>query len=673
MFRSRAVRVASFLLLLAPLGACSTSGRASSADGGRMMAGEDEPDVVHMTTKETIRGKVRNLSPMVIVEREDGKIQQISPGAVYSIEYSKESYTRLFTPMQPAPKPRETVAYGTWYARTSPNTPVDTTEVTWFHSHAFTGPESCVGTSIAESYEKIPEFPLFVSPGGKVTLDDYRKRDYHAHVFPNGAAVPADHGAGLSIAVPEKDLPTAMAFVSPCVKMESKEGTAAHASWMPSEVIYTTIKTIDQAEPTLSRQPFAGGKAVKTRMGDLWAFALCKDRATFYLYLVDDQKRSHSKIMKNIYAGFGNTLLQANVALNVEASDGTVTSRVLVLPNPDASADGDVMITLYIGPEADPTPIASVAVPPREIIVSPMQPPATKAMISVQHYGVVKQVPQSIVLAYGTGRPTSDVTMIQRDLTPEKADEQINVDLSSQPAESFPKVLWLAQRRTYTWSTGGGRLIVGPPANLPPPQKQSLTNYKWAEPISHVLPVLFRGNAPQTAPATGNAMAPLVGGMANGLIRDAMLRESGGNGYNPPLPIQSPGAGGNSGGGSSNTSIVNITVPPPGPGSVSGFSAPSGGYSSGGGYTPPTGGLNYNSGTGSAGPLLIGSGGAMQVGGSVDNAGNYYNTQGQQTYNNQQNTNAYYTNLLGGGQGGVTVDQFGNPIMNTNTRRRSSP
>lgn len=159
--------------------------------------------------------------------------------------------------------------------------------------------------------------------------------------------------------------------------------------------------------------------------------------------------------------------------------------------------------------------------------------------------------------------------------------------------------------------------------------------------------------------------------MANGLIHDAMLRESGGSGY-PAIPIQNPGSGGNNGGGSSNTSVVNITVPPPGPGSVSGFSAPS---SSFGGYTPPTGGLNYNSGTGAAGPLLIGSGGAMQVNGSTDNAGNYYNTQGQQTWNSQQNTNAYYQNALGGSSQGSGMS-FTDPNMqgiSVPVRRRSSP
>src|SRR5579883_3009198 len=197
MVPSRAVRTAAFMALVVTLGACSASSKSPSPDGNGLMAGEDEPDVVHMTTKETIRGKVRNLSPMVIVEREDGRIQQISPGAVYSIEYSKESYARLFTPMRPAPSPTKPTAFSSWYPRSSPNAAVDTTEVTWFHAHSFNGPESCVGASIADAYEKVPEFPLFVSPGGKVTLDDGRQRDYHAHLFPTGAAIPADHGAGL--------------------------------------------------------------------------------------------------------------------------------------------------------------------------------------------------------------------------------------------------------------------------------------------------------------------------------------------------------------------------------------------------------------------------------------------------------------------------------------------
>jgi hypothetical protein len=638
------------------------------------MSGEEEQDVVHLTTKEVIRGKVRATSPVYIIEKEDGRLTQVAPGAVYSVDWSRDSFMRLNAPMKPAPASTQPVAFSSWFARATPNATAEGKEVTWQFGHSFSGPESCVGSSIAESYEKAPEFPLFVIPGGKVTLDDYRGRDYHAHLFPAGLVSPQDHATGLSIPIPDKDLPGAIAFVSPCMEMKSESGGTQHASWMPSEVIYSLVKTADQAEPTLSRQPFAGGKAITTPLGDLWAFSLPKDRSTFYLYLVDGPKRSHSDIMKKIYAGFGNTILTANVAINVETPDGKVTSRVLVLPNPDASADGDVSVTLYTGKPTDPTPLASVAVPPREIVVTPMQPPATKALITVQHYGVVKQVPQSIMIAYGTGRPTTGVTMIQRELTPEKADEQISVDLSGDPAESFPKVLWLAQRRTYAWASGGGRLVFGPPADQPALQKRTLTNYKQADSISHVLPILFRGNATQTSAATGrgaDAMAPIVGGMANGLLHDAMTRESGGTPFIPVTPINNPSPGGNSGGGSSNTSVVNITVPPPGPGSVSGFSAPSSSMSSG--YTPPMGGTYYSSGTGAAGPMLMGSGGAMQVNGSVDGAGNYYNTQGQQTWNNQANTNAYYQNALnGGGQGGnLGVDGSGNPTYNL--RRSSAP
>ncbi len=669
---SRAVLWILALALFGPLAACSSTSKSSSTDGRLMAGAEEEPDVLHLTTKEVVRGKVQSLTPMVILEREDGKMQQISPGAVYSIEYSKESYARLFMPMRPAPAAPAATAFSSWYPRSNSNVDVKLNEIDWSYEHPFSGDNSCVGSQIADSYKKHPEFPLFCPPGGKIVLEDFRKRDYHAHFLPSGLFQPKEPGAGLTIPLPEKDLPEAVAFVSPAMRNEAGDDQK-HQSWMPSDALYALLRSSDQADAVLGRQPFAGGKALKTPFGDLWAFGLPKDRDTWYLYLQDSPAHAHSKVLGKIFAGFGSTLLKANLAINVQLPDGTLTGRVLVLPNPDAAADGPAIVALYTGTETDPAPFASVALPPRENIVTPTQPPATKADVMIQHYEIAKEVPQSIVIAYGTGRPTSGVTLIDRPLTPDTADQQIKLDFSSDAAETFPKVLWLAERRTYAWSLTGGRLVTGPAILLPAPTKQRLTTYKWAPPISHVLPILFKGPAVQTAAVSGpgsNAVAPIVGGMANGLIHDAMLRESGGSGYNPAIPIQNPGNGGNNGGGSSNTSVVNITVPPPGPGSVSGFSAPS---SSFGGYTPPvSSGLNY-SGPGAGQNMLIGSGGAMQIGGSIDQAGNYYNTSGQQTWNNQANTNAYYQNALGGSsQGGdLGVDQGGQATYGI--RRTSRP
>jgi hypothetical protein len=95
----------------------------------------------------------------------------------------------------------------------------------------------------------------------------------------------------------------------------------------------------------------------------------------------------------------------------------------------------------------------------------PSKASSMKADVLVSHYEVSGSVPQSVVLAYGVGRPTKDVTLVSRDLTPKEPDQILKIDLSSLPEERFPAVVWLYQRRSFAWKTTGGYL---PPVALSP-------------------------------------------------------------------------------------------------------------------------------------------------------------------------------------------------------------
>jgi hypothetical protein len=126
----------------------------------------------------------------------------------------------------------------------------------------------------------------------------------------------------------------------------------------------------------------------------------------------------------------------------------------------------------------------------------------------VSHYEVSGSVPQSVVLACGVGRPTKDVTLVSRDLTPKEPDQILKIDLSSLPEERFPAVAWLYQRRSFAWKTTGGYL---PPVALrpvPPRVELKLSKVKRNEAIPHVIPLLFTGPRASAGPGSFRRRRP---------------------------------------------------------------------------------------------------------------------------------------------------------------------
>src|SRR6185295_14393836 len=201
-------------------------------------------------------------------------------------------------------------------------------------------------------------------------------------------------------------------------------------------------------------------RAAATPNGTMWAFTLPRNSRQFFVYLLDPQRR-HGEILKAAYVGFGDTILAADLMIDVLGADGVALGRVLAVPFPDhVSADGPARepLVVYAGPVKDPTAIVTLAMPPREAVQLPSKAAATKADILVSHYEVAASVPQCAVLAYGVGRPTKDVTIVTRELTPKDPDQIVKIDVSSLPEERFPAVVWLYQRRTYAWKTTGGYL-----------------------------------------------------------------------------------------------------------------------------------------------------------------------------------------------------------------------
>ena len=577
--------------LAASLIACSSSSR--SSDGGRYMAGNQPDDVIHLTNGEEIRGKIIDESPSNVTVQRDGRVSVISRGAVYNIDYSRETYAaRTAPPLKPAPTSAR-VPTSSWYPRSNENERVDQTEVLWFETHPF---ESCVGPQFADTYRRLPEMTLFAVPGGKIVFHDVRLWGYHAHLFePAGYHKPVDK-PGLRIPVPEEEseLARSIAFVSPAQEMKSVE-SPERTSYAIPDAIYARLNPFSQAEGMLAAQPFAGGKPMKTAYGTLWAFSLPRSNQ-FYLYLLDPEK-THAAVLKNAFVAYSDTILAADAVIDMEDPDGAIVGRVLVVPFPDqVSADGPAPepVIVYTGPTQDPTEIARVTLPPRHSLQLPPRPPSTKADVYLNYYEVSQDVPQSVVVAYGADRPTGKVTMTARELTPQTSTQHLRLDLSSLPAERFPAVVWLSQRRTFAWRETGGYLPPVPALSVPPrAEPKKLTRIKRSDPIPHVLPILFYGPKGAAGGSSGavrgsDPAAGLAGGMSSALMADALNRESGGIRFSPTVsstggPGTVPGVLGS---GLSNTTNVTVVVPPHEP---TGAGISGGTFTNGGGGLPPAG------------------------------------------------------------------------------------
>lgn len=533
------------------LGACSSSSKTPGS-------GSSDPseDVVFLTDGKVVRGKiVSETSDSVTVSR-SGRRVEIAKSTVYAVERSEATEgAREAAALRPASPASAATPVSGWYPRQRADEGIRQTEVTWSDTKTL---EDILGKEFAASFAKFPDFRLFAVPGGKIVFHDPRRWGYRAYVVkPNALHKPEKDSGKLDVAMPEeKDLPEAIAFLSPAQEMKSTE-VEKRSSYTIPDCVYSKILPESQSQAMLAVQPFAGGKPAKGPNGDLWAFSLSRGISNWFLYVHDNPQRSHAKIMKTLFAAYGDTLLVPEAMIDVEAPDGTVTSRVMVLPYPDdVPLDGSAPdpVTVYSGPPTDPTVVTTVALPSRQNIVLPTRRPSTKADIWVQHYDILPNIPQSIVVAHGFGDPAAQVTLVERELTQDKADERLRFDASSYPEERFPMVAWIYTRRIVAWRTNSGMLPRVAPLMVPPlaaPNK--ITRFKSNPGVSHVIPLMFAGPKPAS---DGGAGAAAATGMGSSLLGDALSREAGRNLFTPNLSVPV----GTGGGGGSQNNITNLTV-----------------------------------------------------------------------------------------------------------------
>jgi len=548
------------VIALLMLAACAAPSRPSSSTSG---SGDD--DAVRLTSGEVLRGRILEENARQVVLERENVVSTYPRGSIYGIDYSKERWHDRKQPFQPTEQtPTSSRPATTWLPRTDPREPVKQTEVLFHDTHA---PADCIGPALTRSHQELPDLRLFVEPGGKLVLHDPKQWGYHAHLPSGALRIPSGKpGLSIDLAKTEGALPETVAFVSPAQEIKAGERT----SYALPDAVFAAVQPIAAADAMLAAQPFAGGRAAATPNGTMWAFTLPRNSRQFFVYLLDPQRR-HGEILKAAYVGFGDTILAADLMIDVLGADGVALGRVLAVPFPDhVSADGPARepLVVYAGPLKDPTAIVTLALPPREAVQLPPKASSTKADVLVSHYEVSPLVPQHAVLATGVGRPTKDVTLVSRALTAAEPDQIVKIDVSSLPEDRFPAVVWLYQRRTFTWKTTGGYLAPVTAAPVPPRREAKLAKVKQSEAIPHVIPLLFTG--PKPAPVEGSRnwepAAGVAGGMANALMRDALARESGGLGsltqnITPGTSVpQEPGAG------FSNVTYVYISSPPHTPG-----------------------------------------------------------------------------------------------------------
>jgi hypothetical protein len=632
------------------------------------MDGRDGDDAVRLTNGDVIHGRiVEENGRQVVVERET-VVSTYPRSAIFGIDYSKERWQERRQPLQSTDNPASAARPSTtWLPRTDPREPLQQTEVLFYDTHALV---DCIGAPLAKAHHDFPDLRLFVEPGGKILLHDPKQWGYHAHLPGGALRIPAGK-PGLSIDLPKDDaaLPETVAFVSPAQEIKAGEGETRSSYALP-DAITAAVKSMSTAEAMLASQPFAGGRPTATPNGTMWAFTLPRNSRQFFVYLLD-QNRKHGEILKASYVGFGETILAADLMVDIVGVDGVTVGRVLVVPFPDnVSADGPARepLTVYAGPVKDPTTIVTLSLPPREAIQLPSKAASMKADVLVSHYEVSASVPQAVVLAHGVGRPTKDVTIVARELTPKDPDEIVKIDVSSLPEERFPAVVWLYQRRTFVWKTTGGHLPRVAAASVPPRLEAKLAKVKRSEAIPHVIPLLFLGPKPSAVSGRGaDPAAGIAGGMANGLLRDALLRDAGGLGS--LTQNLAPGAGGVPGDGSgavSNVTNVYITSPQHTPASdLGGMLGGAGGGNPYGMHYQTQGGPPAMFAPGSSANALLNA--PMRPAGTLDAAsGIFYDRNGAVTYDPR--TGAVST------AGSQSETQFVDPItgagVNFNRRKK---
>src|SRR6185503_10456216 len=246
---SRVVCRVLLVLIASGAAACSSGPRSTSPSGSTSMEGDTTPDTIFLTNREVVKGKILSETSTDVTVEKENTVAVINRGAIYNIEYSKDSYARKSAPpLQAAESAGQRRPASTWFPRATAGQAISQTEITWSDDHEI---KSCVGPTLADAFQRFPEIRLFVPLGGKVTFHDSRKWGYHAHVAGKGLLKPEGR-PGLTIPVPqhEGEIPEAVTFVSPSQEMKTADG-AERTSYAIPDAIHAILKPISQAQATL--------------------------------------------------------------------------------------------------------------------------------------------------------------------------------------------------------------------------------------------------------------------------------------------------------------------------------------------------------------------------------------------------------------------------------------
>jgi|GEM_PF-2480166 len=520
------------------------------------------PGWVRLTNGQAVRGKIISVDDKWYTLEDESGLQQISAKHVVGYGYDKDT-SGLTVSTNNDDASRKPLPPSSWYPRLSGRDRMDQIEVTFFDPHPWAGDGSCVG-QLGKVFEESPELVLFGEPGGRLVLHDPKLWGYHSHLFPGDTLQRPVEKPGLTIDIPKSGLPQSVAFVSPAQENQNPDNPKRTSYAIP-DAVYAKILDLSAADATLASQYFSGGKPKETTSGSVFAFSLPRNDRQCWVYLFDGAKK-HGKILAEAYAAYGDAVLAPDIMIDMVAGDGTVVGRVMLLPIPDfLSADGPAPLPISILVGKDAAVVTTVPVPPRQSVVLPPKAPSTRADVNIYFYEVSKTITEKIITAYGTGRPNKDVTVKTRALTQRESDEHIRIDVSSLPADRYPAVAWLFLRRSYVWRDGGFLPNIQPMPAPPLREKKPAHVISNKGRIPHVLPILFVGPDPGKGDDRSLLDSPVVGGMSNALLGDALQREAG-------LALQTLNTLGNIGDkasdrgdkGDSVTSVTNvyITIPP---------------------------------------------------------------------------------------------------------------
>lgn len=486
---------------------------------------QGQPGWVLLTNGHQVHGRILSIEGGNITLEQNGKPRVFLKGYFAGYGFEDETSSVNVSNSKENDASKSSLPPSSWYPRFSQQERMDQTQVTFFDPHPWTGGGSCTG-ALAKTLEENPEFVLFGEPGGKVVLHDPKKWGYHSHAFPGDTLQRPVKEPGLKIEL-AKELPQSLAFVSPASLQQSPDHPNRTSYAIP-DAVYAKVRNLSAAEATLSSQLFAGGAPRETSSGALWAFSLPRNDRQFWVYLFDGE-RKHGKILSQAFAAYGDAILLPDLMIDMLASDGTLVGRVMLLPLPESlSADGPAPQPVSILTGKDAAVLTTVPVPARQAIVLPPKAPSTKADVYINFYEVSQTVTEKIIVAYGIGAPDKkDVTVKTRALTQAESDEHVKIDASSLPADQFPSVAWLFFRRSFAWRDGGFRPEIQPisaPMLRGKAPTKTISNYAR---IPHTLPILFVGPDPGKSDENSLLDSPVVGGMANSLLSDALQREAG--------------------------------------------------------------------------------------------------------------------------------------------------